>query len=263
METAERGSLADLGGAVACARTKGRANALPFVASSGRLKSFLRMSPRGLVTGRPGRPHDVPCEQAAELDRPFRVRVMIVDEAVIGKTIAVIEVTDTMTLGETLHVRLEGRLDVVRVHGAMDAGDGRSNEDDLDPMGPAPLEQPIEALRGESGDLVIPQPFPDVTRSSPGPLAELLEATRATGAAVAAVEVRGRRRELRYGRPALWKQKGPPFEAFSRLEELLGKEISVWAASADDRIGRLIVVEEPSGMDIPLKAPKKPKNEKK
>ena len=96
-----------------------------------------------------------------------------------------------------------------------------------------------------------------------GPLAELLEATRATGAAVAAVEVRGRRRELRYGRPALWKQKGPPFEAFSRLEELLGKEISVWAASADDRIGRLVVVEEPSGMDIPLKAPKKPKNEKK
>ena len=77
------------------------------------------------------------------------------------------------------------------------------------------------------------------------------------------MEVRGRRRELLYGRPALWKQNAAPFKNFSRLEELMGKEISVWVADVKERSGRLVVVEEPAGMDIPLKAPKKPKNEKK
>ena len=76
------------------------------------------------------------------------------------------------------------------------------------------------------------------------------------------MDVAGRRWDLRVGRPALWKQGGPPFETFDRLEEVLGKEISVWVADADARTGRIVAIEEPTGMDIPLKAPKKPKDKK-
>lgn len=93
-----------------------------------------------------------------------------------------------------------------------------------------------------------------------GKLEELLEATEESPA-IARIEVDGRLRELHYGTPTLWKRTGTPFEKFSRLEELLGKEISVWVADADLRSGRIVVVEEPEGMDIPLKPPKKPKDQ--
>ena len=89
-----------------------------------------------------------------------------------------------------------------------------------------------------------------------GPIHELLEATERR-AAVAKIEVSGRNREMQYGTPSLWKQQGPPFEKFPRLEEVLSKEVSVWVGEADLRYGRLVVVEEPAGMDIPLKPPKK------
>ena len=95
-----------------------------------------------------------------------------------------------------------------------------------------------------------------------GRLEELLEETE-TAPRVATIEVRGRRRDLRYGTPTLWKNNAPPFEKFERLEDLLGKEISVWVADASLRSGRLVVIEEPEGMDIPLKAPKKDKSQEK
>jgi hypothetical protein len=95
-----------------------------------------------------------------------------------------------------------------------------------------------------------------------GRLVELVEATE-TLPEVAVVEVRGRRRELRYDAPMLWKNNGPPFEKFDRLKELLGKQISVWVADADARGGRLVVIEEPQDMDIPLKAPKNDKSKEK
>jgi len=91
-----------------------------------------------------------------------------------------------------------------------------------------------------------------------GRLEELAEATEKEPA-TATIEVDGRRRNLHYGAPALWKRSGPPFINFERLDELLGKQITVWAADADLRSGRVVVIEEPEGMDIPLKAPKKPK----
>lgn len=92
-----------------------------------------------------------------------------------------------------------------------------------------------------------------------GRFEELSEESHFSGVNIAALEVQGRRRDLRVGRPALWKRNGPPFENFARIEELLGKEIAVWIADANARTGRVVVVEEPEGMDIPLKAPKKPK----
>ena len=91
-----------------------------------------------------------------------------------------------------------------------------------------------------------------------GRLEELLEETE-TSPPIATLEVDGRRRNLHYGTPALWKRSGPPFEKFERLEELLGREISVWVADADLRSGRIVAVEEPEGVDIPLKPPKQPK----
>ncbi|OFV97240.1 MAG: hypothetical protein A3H28_13670 [Acidobacteria bacterium RIFCSPLOWO2_02_FULL_61_28] len=92
-----------------------------------------------------------------------------------------------------------------------------------------------------------------------GRFEELSEESGFSGVNIAAIEVRGRRRDLRVGRPALWKQDGPPFETFERIEEMLGKEIAVWVAGANERTGRVVAVEEPEGMNIPLKAPKKPK----
>jgi len=96
-----------------------------------------------------------------------------------------------------------------------------------------------------------------------GSLKELVEETRFSGGQVAALEVGGRRHDLRFRAVALWKRAGPPFESFTRLEELIGKELSVWVADEDLRSGRIVVVEEPEGMDIPLKAAKKPKEEPK
>ncbi|MBF8305803.1 MAG: hypothetical protein HW398_991 [Acidobacteria bacterium] len=80
---------------------------------------------------------------------------------------------------------------------------------------------------------------------------------------IAKIEVAGRLRDFRVGRPALWKHSEAPFETFERVTELLGKELVVWVAEADTRTGRVVGVEEPAGMNIPLKAPKKPKEEKK
>ena len=91
-----------------------------------------------------------------------------------------------------------------------------------------------------------------------GRLEELLEEIESEPR-IAILEVDGRRRNLRYGTPTLWKRQGAPFEKFERLEDLLGHEISVWIADANLREGRIVAIEEPEGMDIPLKAPKKPK----
>ena len=44
-----------------------------------------------------------------------------------------------------------------------------------------------------------------------------------------------------------------------RVDELLGYEISIWVAGSGNRGGAIVVLEEPEGMNIPLKAPKKPK----
>jgi len=98
-----------------------------------------------------------------------------------------------------------------------------------------------------------------------GRLEELAEDRAFTGVRIAKVEVAGRVRDFRVGRPTLWKQAEAPFETFERIEELLGKEISLWLADADNRTGRVVAVEEPAGMNIPLKKPKeeKPKEEKK
>ncbi|MBI1955827.1 MAG: hypothetical protein HYS38_05490, partial [Acidobacteria bacterium] len=95
-----------------------------------------------------------------------------------------------------------------------------------------------------------------------GQLEELTEGEQFSGSSIATMEVRGRRWSLDVGRPTLWKRQGPPFETFSRPEELLQREISVWVAGAEQRRGKIVVIEEPEGMDIPLKPPKKPKNEK-
>ena len=76
---------------------------------------------------------------------------------------------------------------------------------------------------------------------------------------IATVRVLGRPRRFRMGRPALWKQAEAPFEAFERVEELLGKEITLWLADADNRSGRVVAIEEPAGMNIPLKKPKEEK----
>ena len=76
---------------------------------------------------------------------------------------------------------------------------------------------------------------------------------------LATVMVLGRSWRLRIGRPTLWKQAEAPFEAFERIEELLGKEISIWLADADGRSGRVVAIEEPPGMNIPLKKPKEEK----
>ena len=103
-----------------------------------------------------------------------------------------------------------------------------------------------------------------VTRLTPlsGRLEELAEETESSPP-LATIDVNGRRRELAYGAPALWKRSGAPFVNFDRLDELLGKQITVWVAEADLRRGRIVVIEEPEGVDIPLKAPKKPKEPEK
>ena len=96
-----------------------------------------------------------------------------------------------------------------------------------------------------------------------GKFEELSEESHFEGAHVAAIEIEGRRWDLTVGRPALWKRDGSPFENFERMEELLGKQVAVWVADPNARSGRVVVLEEPEGMNIPLKAPKKSKEEQK
>ena len=105
-----------------------------------------------------------------------------------------------------------------------------------------------------SGDRLI-TPLSRVT----GVIDEWIEGTRFSGGDVIRIEVRGRRRDFRVGRPSLWKRQGPPFETFSRVEDLVGTEFTVWVAGLGRRGGTIVVLEEPEGMNIPLKAPKKPK----
>jgi hypothetical protein len=92
-----------------------------------------------------------------------------------------------------------------------------------------------------------------------GRFEELGEDRGFSGVKIATIEVNGRPRNFRVGRPALWKLAEAPFETFERIEELLGKEISLWLADADTRTGRVVTVEEPAGMNIPLKKPKEEK----
>ena len=92
-----------------------------------------------------------------------------------------------------------------------------------------------------------------------GRLEELAEERDFGSGRRAMVEVAGRVRQFRIGRPTLWKQSEAPFEAFERIEELLGKEIALWLGEADGRTGRVVAIEEPEGMNIPLKKPKEEK----
>jgi hypothetical protein len=98
-----------------------------------------------------------------------------------------------------------------------------------------------------------------------GRLEELAEERNFGSGRVAMVEVAGRVRQFRIGRPALWKHTEAPFETFERIDELLGKEFAVWLGESDGRTGRVVAIEEPPDMNIPLKKPKeeKPKEEKK
>jgi hypothetical protein len=98
-----------------------------------------------------------------------------------------------------------------------------------------------------------------------GRLEELSEDRNFGGGKVAMVEVAGRVRNFRVGRPTLWKHSEAPFETFERIEELLGKEIALWLGESDGRTGRVVGIEEPGDMNIPLKKPKeeKPKEDKK
>ncbi len=102
-----------------------------------------------------------------------------------------------------------------------------------------------------------------VTRLTPqtGVLQELAEGERFSGNDIATVDVDGRVRRFNSENPSLWKREGPPFESFRRLEELLQRTITLWVSDPGEH-GSIEVVEEPEGMNIPLKAPKKPKEKK-
>jgi hypothetical protein len=95
-----------------------------------------------------------------------------------------------------------------------------------------------------------------------GLLSEVTEGERFTGTNIATLDVNGRTRRFNIEEPSLWKRHGPPFEKFNRIEELLQRNVTFWVADADQK-GTVEIVEEPEGMDIPLKAPKKPKEKKK
>ena len=105
-----------------------------------------------------------------------------------------------------------------------------------------------------NGDRLL-TPLSSVT----GVFDEWIEGTRFSGGDELRIEVRGRRMKFRVGRPSLWKRHGPPFETFSRVEDLVGTEFTAWVAGLGRRGGGIVVLEEPEGMNIPLKAPKKPK----
>ena len=95
-----------------------------------------------------------------------------------------------------------------------------------------------------------------------GVLDEIIEGDQFGGENIAALDLNGRRRRFRVAAPSLWKRQGPPFERFRRVEELLRREVTCWVSDAEAR-GTIEAIEEPAGMDIPLKAPPKPKEDKK
>lgn len=94
-----------------------------------------------------------------------------------------------------------------------------------------------------------------------GTLNELTESERFSGNDIATLEMGARLRRLEVIEPALWKTAGPPFEKYERLDVLLGHEVTMWVVDPDTRPAA-IVIEEPAGMNIPLKAPKPPKEPK-
>lgn len=94
-----------------------------------------------------------------------------------------------------------------------------------------------------------------------GKLEELAEGERFSGNDIATLDEDGRLKRFSAEEPSLWKREGPPFEKFHRLEELLQRNVTFWVS--DEERGRVEVIEEPEGMNIPLKAPKKPKEKKK
>jgi len=89
-----------------------------------------------------------------------------------------------------------------------------------------------------------------------GRLQEVSEGEKVGGSPVAKLELRGRSWNLVVGLPALWKHAGAPFEKFTRVEDMLGKDITVWIGETSPLRGRMVVIEEPSEMNIPLKPPK-------
>ena len=75
------------------------------------------------------------------------------------------------------------------------------------------------------------------------------------------LQVDGSEKDYLIGQPAVWKRAGPPIDRFGRLEEVLGKTVGAWLARiAGTRY--LAVLEEPEGMDLQKKAPKKEKEKK-
>lgn len=107
-----------------------------------------------------------------------------------------------------------------------------------------------------SGDRII-------TRLQPitGEFQEMTEGERFTGVNVITLEVDGRLRRYNVAEPSLWKNEGPPFEKFERVDLLLQKQLTLWVSDPDRRSG-VEIIEEPSGMNIPLKPPKPTKEEK-
>ena len=60
------------------------------------------------------------------------------------------------------------------------------------------------------------------------------------------------------GAPSVWKRAGPPIDNFPRLEEVVGKTVGAWLAKSGGA-RYLAVLEEPEGMDLQKKRPKKKK----
>jgi hypothetical protein len=103
-----------------------------------------------------------------------------------------------------------------------------------------------------------------VARLTPitGVFRELTEGAHFGGDNIVTMEVDARMRRFQDDGVSLWKRAGPPFETFRRMEELLQRQITVWVPGQDEQGGNIEVVEEPEGMNIPLKVPKKPKEKK-
>ncbi len=68
-------------------------------------------------------------------------------------------------------------------------------------------------------------------------------------------------KEYLVGAPSVWKRAGPPIDNFPRLEEVVGKTVGAWLAKSGGT-RYLAVLEEPEGMDLQKKRPKKKKKKK-
>ncbi len=62
-------------------------------------------------------------------------------------------------------------------------------------------------------------------------------------------------------RPTIWKKNGPPIRNFERMEELVGKTVTIWRIKTGG-VYTVEVIEEPAGMDILAKLPKEKKEKK-